>query len=76
MDGGRSLLPSGVRAVSGRFASGDAVEITTLEGQVFAKGLSRYRSEDARRWHGRRSHQLPDGLAPEIVHRDDLVVLR
>jgi hypothetical protein len=27
------------------------------------------------RWAGRRSDDLPDDISPEVVHRDDLVVL-
>ena len=69
-----SLLPAGVVAVEGSFAPDDAVEIVA-EGAVFAKGLARLGSERASDWIGRRSADLPIGLAGEVVHRDDLVVL-
>ncbi len=72
---GRSLLPAGVVRATGTFLSGDAVEIEGPEGQVFAKGLVRYGSTDAPRWLGRRRDELPDELANEVVHRDDLVLL-
>src|SRR5213079_769044 len=38
-DGGRSLLPAGVRGVDGRFDADDAVEVIGPDGRVFAKGL-------------------------------------
>ena len=70
-----SLLPAGVVSVSGRFDAEDAVEITGPDGVVFAKGLARHPSELVASWAGRRTSELPDGVAPEVVHRDDLVVL-
>jgi len=72
---GRSLLPAGVVAARGRFDPDDAVDIVGPDGEVFARGLSRYASGRAPEWVGRRSEQLPDDLSHEVVHRDDLVVL-
>jgi glutamate 5-kinase len=70
-----SLLPAGVVSVSGGFAADDAVEIVGPDGVVFAKGLARHPAGLVESWAGRRSSELPDGAAPEVVHRDDLVVL-
>ena len=70
-----SLLPAGVVAVKGRFYADDAVEIAGPDGNVFAKGLVRHDSVQVASWAGRRSSELPDGVAPELVHRDDLVVI-
>ena len=75
MSGGRSLLPAGVASFDGRFDPGQAVEIAGTDGAVFAKGLSAYPSARAGEWVGRRSDELPEDLPPEVVHRDDLVVL-
>ena len=72
---GRSLLPAGVTGVRGSFGVDDAVEIVGPDGGVFAKGLVRYSSGRASQWLGRHSRDLPEDLPPEIVHRDDLVVL-
>lgn len=69
-----SLLPAGVVGVEGTFGPDDAVEIIEA-GEVVAKGLSRLSSERANEWVGRRSNELPFGFSPEVVHRDDLVVL-
>jgi glutamate 5-kinase len=71
-----SLLPAGVVSVSGRFDVDDAVEIVGPDGVVFAKGLARHPAERVTAWAGRRTSELPDGADPEVVHRDDLVVLR
>lgn len=72
---GRSLLPAGVTAVRGVFETGDAVEIATQNGSVFAKGLVRHPSAVVTAWAGRRSTELPPDAEHEVVHRDDLVVL-
>ncbi|HSO96757.1 MAG TPA: glutamate 5-kinase [Acidimicrobiia bacterium] len=71
----RSLLPAGVRAVEGDFDADDAVEVVTDDGVVCAKGLVRYDSATLRTIAGRRTTDLPAGAAPEVIHRDDLVVL-
>ena len=75
VDGGKSLLPAGVREVTGRFDIDAPVEVSGLDGVVFAKGLSRVSAETLRAIAGKRTDQLPDGIAPEAIHRDDLVVL-
>ena len=72
---GTSLLPSGVVEVSGRFAPDDAVEICGPDGVVFAKGISQMAAARASAWLGKRSGDLPPDVPPEVVHRDDLVVL-
>jgi glutamate 5-kinase len=75
VEGDASLLPAGVVSVSGRFDVDAAVEIAGPDGVVFAKGLVRHSSERIGSWTGRRTSELPDGVAHEVVHRDDLVVL-
>ncbi len=75
VDQGRSLLAAGVVAVQGSFAAEDAVEIVGADGAVFAKGLVRMGAAEVAALAGRRSDDLPDGTPPEVVHRDDLVVL-
>ena len=72
---GRSLLSAGVVSTRGEFVADDAVEIADPDGQVFAKGLVGRSAADVGRWAGRHSDELPEDVAPEVVHRDDLVVL-
>ena len=71
----RSLLGAGVTSTEGSFDSDAPVEVVDPAGEVFAKGLVRWRSEDLERFSGRRSHDLPPELPPEVIHRDDLVML-
>jgi glutamate 5-kinase len=75
VDRGRSLLTAGVLSARGRFNVEDAVEIVGPDGAVFAKGLVRLDSARLAGWAGRRSDELPEDASPEVVHRDDLVVL-
>ncbi|GHE22618.1 glutamate 5-kinase [Halomonas urumqiensis] len=76
---GSSLLPVGVRAVSGNFVRGDMVLCVDEQGRRIAKGLVNYGAEDAARLLGKPSHQIEAILgfmeAPELIHRDNLVVL-
>jgi glutamate 5-kinase len=75
LDRGVSLLPAGVREVTGSFAADDAVEIAGVDGKVFAKGLTRVSAAALRSVAGRRTADLPAEIPHEAVHRDDLVVL-
>jgi glutamate 5-kinase len=75
VDGGKSLLAAGVRGVEGSFDADAPVEIVGEDHRTFAKGLSRYDAAQLRLIAGRRTGDLPEGFAPEVVHRDDLVVL-
>jgi glutamate 5-kinase len=76
---GASLLFAGVRDVAGDFAPGDAINIGAVEdGRVFARGIARLSSLDARAVAGKKTadaHALVDALPDELVHRDDLVLL-
>ena len=72
---GVSLLGAGVTDVQGAFEAGDAIEISDASGTVFAKGLARHDAATARTMIGKRTAELPDGAAPEVVHRDDLVIV-
>ena len=71
---GRSLLPIGVTRVEGDFGVGELVRIVDPEGQEVARGLVGHDAESIRVALGRPSHHL-DPSAPEVVHRDDLVLL-
>jgi hypothetical protein len=42
---------------------------------VFAKGLVRHPAARVKELAGRRTSTLPADLSPEVVHRDDLVLL-
>ena len=76
--GGGSLLPAGVRAVSGQFVQGDAVLVLGPSGERLAQGLSAYGARDASKLSGRRSDEIEGLLGwrgrDELIHRDDLVL--
>jgi glutamate 5-kinase len=75
----KSLLPSGVRAVTGSFSSGDPVDLVVEGGVPFARGLAAYGADELRRLAGKKSAQIEPTLGyrglDEAVHRDDLTVL-
>jgi glutamate 5-kinase len=77
---GVSLLPVGVVAVRGRFVRGDVVRCLDADGQVIGQGLVNYSSEEAQRLIGAASSEIGKRLGfvlePELVHRDNLVVLK
>jgi glutamate 5-kinase len=70
-----SLLHAGVVEVSGDFAAGDTVEIVDVRGVSFARGMVGIDAVQAGAAAGLQSSDLPDGVDPELVHRDDLVIL-
>ena len=75
---GKSLLPAGVIAVSGRFERGDAVEVLGPDGRAVARGVCAYSAEDATKLIGRNSADIEAVLGfrgrPAIIHRDDLAL--
>jgi glutamate 5-kinase len=76
---GKSLLPSGLRGVSGDFDRGDAVVLLGPSGEELARGLTNYNAEELRRIAGLATWEIADRLGysycDEVVHRDDLVLL-
>lgn len=77
---GVSLLPVGVVAVRGSFTRGDLVRCLDEAGEVVGQGLVNYSSDEAERLKGAASSEIGQrlgfSLEPELVHRDNLVVLR
>jgi glutamate 5-kinase len=77
---GKSLLPAGVTGARGRFERGDTVSVLSAEGTEVARGVVAYSDADAARIMGRRSAEIAELLGfrgrDEMIHRDDLVLLR
>ena len=77
---GKSLLPAGVTAARGRFDRGDTVSVFSADGREVARGIVAYSDADAARIMGRRSSEIADLLGfrgrDEMIHRDDLVLMR
>jgi glutamate 5-kinase len=78
MEQGKSLLPAGVTAVTGRFGRGEPVAILAPNGDVLGKGLIRYTADEARAIAGHRSGDIEAILGyagrAALIHRDDLVI--
>ncbi|QTE28639.1 glutamate 5-kinase [Pengzhenrongella sicca] len=79
--GGRaSLLPAGVTAVEGDFVAGDPVELVSTAGLVVARGIVSFDSAELPALLGRSTSSLRAEHGPgydrEVVHRDDLVLVR
>jgi glutamate 5-kinase len=78
-DGGKSLLPVGVKAIEGVFTRGEIVSCLDSEGREVARGLVNYSSEEATRIIGKASDKIESILGyidePELIHRDNMVVL-
>jgi glutamate 5-kinase len=77
--GGKSLLPVGVRAVTGDFERGALAACVGPDGREVARGLVNYGAGEARRILGRSSAEIAAILGyadePELIHRDNLVVV-
>jgi glutamate 5-kinase len=79
VENGKSLLPSGVIAVAGRFEAGDSVRLVDSAGREVARGLVNYPSHEVERIARCKTTEIEARLGykslDEVVHRDDLVVL-
>ncbi|MFJ6774947.1 glutamate 5-kinase [Kitasatospora sp. NPDC091257] len=80
VSGGASLLPAGVTKVDGEFAAGDPVDLLAENGHIVARGLVNFDARELPRLLGRSTRDLAQEFGAayerEVVHRDDLVVLR
>lgn len=76
---GKSLLPAGVRSVSGVFEQGACLSIQTEDGRELGRGIARYASVEASRILGIRASEIEARLGysrgDELIHRYDLVLL-
>ena len=76
---GKSLLPIGVVAVEGSFERGEIVGCFAPDGREVARGLVNYGAADTARILRQPSSQIEAILGwvdePELIHRDNLVLL-
>jgi glutamate 5-kinase len=76
---GSSLLPVGVTRVEGKFERGDLVVCFGPGGEEVARGLVNYSAAESRRIIGYASTRIESILGyvdePELIHRDNLVLL-
>jgi glutamate 5-kinase len=75
---GKSLLPAGVTAITGRFGRGDPVAILGPDGAGLGQGLIRYTAAEAALILGHRSDEIEAILGypgrAALIHRDDMAL--
>lgn len=80
LQSGSSLLPAGVKSVSGQFERGEAVVIRDMAGGEIGRGLIAYSSEETAQIAGRNSMEIEAVLGyagrAALIHRDDMALLR
>lgn len=78
-EAGKSLLAVGVTQVDGKFNRGDLVSCVAADGKEVARGLVNYSADETRRIMGKASERIEAILGyvddPELIHRDDLVLM-
>jgi glutamate 5-kinase len=76
---GKSLLPIGMTGVEGEFSRGDVIAIRDAQGVELGRGLANYSSAEARMLCRKPSSEFERLLGyaaePEMVHRDNMVLL-
>ena len=79
-DEGKSLLPIGMVLVEGDFSRGDVIGVRDPDGVEIARGLANYSSVEARLLCRKPSSEFEALLGyaaePEMLHRDNLVLMR
>ena len=79
VEGGKSLLPSGIISVEGDFDTGDAVYCLDSEDVRIAKGLTNYSSSEIKKIKGKKTLEIEKILgykySEEAIHRDNLVLI-
>ncbi len=75
---GKSLLPAGIKTITGAFSRGDPVLILAPDGTRLGQGLSRYTAQEARTIAGHRSGEIEPLLGypgrAALIHRDDMAL--
>ena len=78
-EGNRSLLPIGIISASGHFQRGEVVACVDEQGILVAKGLANFSIGEARQVlrlpSSRLEHALGRAVEPEMIHRDNLVIV-
>jgi glutamate 5-kinase len=79
MKKGKSLLPSGIRGVKGRFSQGNSVLLVNEKGNKVAIGMVNYQSTDIRKIMGAKTSEIESLLGAkhddEVIHRDNLILV-
>jgi glutamate 5-kinase len=75
---GKSLLPSGIKEVRGKFSLGDSVVLLNEDQKALAVGMVNYDASDIEKIMGLKSKEIESRLGfkhdDEVIHRDNLVL--
>ena len=78
LENGKSLLPSGIKGVQGRFSHGNSVLLINEDGEPVAVGMVSYHSGNIKKIMGAKSHEIESILGfkhdDEVIHRNNLVL--
>ncbi|MBE9529123.1 MAG: glutamate 5-kinase, partial [Proteobacteria bacterium] len=79
LEGGNSLLPTGIKDADGAFDSGEVVHCIDNDGKEIARGVTNYSSVEIDKIKGVKSAAIESVLGykvyDEVIHRDNLVIL-
>ena len=79
LSSGSSLLPAGVKSISGKFKIGEAIRIFNPSGKEIGRGLTNFGSDEIEKIKGKKSSEINTCLgfeaSTELIHRDNLVML-
>jgi glutamate 5-kinase len=81
-EAGKSLLVAGVIRVMGNFGAGDPIEVVGPDGNVFARGITRFSSRELTDWSAARHTNIgiigngPRRRQGEVIHRDHLALTK
>jgi glutamate 5-kinase len=80
MEGNKSLLPRGIKGVTGHFEKNDTVRVVTEKGYEIARGITNYSSTQIKLIAGVKTSEIEKKLGfkgpDEVIHRDDMLILR
>lgn len=79
LERGSSLLPVGVKKITGDFMIGDVISIKNTKGENIGSGVSSYCSKDLQKIIGKKTSKiqeiLKDDAKDELVNRSELVLM-
>ncbi len=78
-ENGKSLLPVGIKSITGEFKRGEIIACVDSNGGEIARGLTNYDSDQARKIAGKSSKEICDLLGEygedEFIHRDNMILI-
>ena len=73
-----SLLPKGIKEVEGSFMQGSVIDVLSFKGQLIARGITNYSSDELKLIKDHHSNEIESILHykdyDEVIHADNLVI--